>query len=105
MPLGDGQPDRVGDALTEGARGHLDPGGDEVLGVPRGHGVQLSEVLEVVHRDAVTVPYVRRQQERGEGEGGGRRSNRKQDRGFSGVGVWGMGCAMVICAKVEFDGR
>ena len=49
VPLGHGHADRVGDALSEGSSGHLDSCGDEVLGVSRGHRVQLPEVLQVVH--------------------------------------------------------
>lgn len=53
MSLGDGHPDGVGNALPEGPSGHLYPGGDEVLGVTGGQGVELPEALQVVHRDAV----------------------------------------------------
>lgn len=53
VPFGDGHPDGVGDALPEGPRGHLHPGGNEVLRVTGGKGVELPEVLQVVYRDAV----------------------------------------------------
>lgn len=53
--LGDGHPDGVRDALPERSRRHLHPRSDEVLRVPRGHRVHLSEVFEVIHRDAEAV--------------------------------------------------
>ena len=55
VPLGHGHADRVRDALSERSGGHLDTGSDEVLGVSRGHRVQLAEVLKVVHGDTKPI--------------------------------------------------
>lgn len=55
MLLGDGHPDGVRDALAERSSRHLHAGGDEVFRVPGGHRVRLSEVFEVIHRDAEAV--------------------------------------------------
>lgn len=51
--LAHGETDGVGDTLAEGAGGDLDTVRDTNLGVTGGDRVDLSERLEVVHRDVV----------------------------------------------------
>ena len=53
LSLGDGQPDGVGDALSEGAGGHLDAIGVPSLGVPRRLASPLAEVAQVLLGDVV----------------------------------------------------
>jgi hypothetical protein len=47
--LGNSETDSVGDTLTERSGGNLNTVSDTDLGVTRGDGVDLSEVLEVIH--------------------------------------------------------
>jgi len=49
VSLGNGETDSVSDTLTEGTGGDLDTVSDTDLGVTWGDGVDLSEVLEVIH--------------------------------------------------------
>ena len=53
MGLGDGEADRVRDALPERAGRDLDTVGDPDLGVARGETIDLAEVLEVVERELI----------------------------------------------------
>ena len=59
--LGEREAHGGGDALAERARGGLDAGGHEVLGVARGLGVELAEVLQLVDGHAL---HARQVQER-----------------------------------------
>ena len=54
MSLSHGQTNSIGESLTQRSRSHLDPISHPNLGVSRGDTVQLSERLEVFHRDLVT---------------------------------------------------
>jgi hypothetical protein len=53
--LGNGKTDSVGDTLSERTGGNLDTVSDTNLGVTGGDGVDLSEVLQVVHGQLVTT--------------------------------------------------
>jgi hypothetical protein len=53
--LGNSETDSVGDTLSERTGGDLDTVSDTNLGVTRGDGVDLSEVLQVVHGQLVTT--------------------------------------------------
>lgn len=53
--LGDSETDGVGDTLSERTGGDLDTVSDTDLGVTRGDGVDLSEVLQVVHGQLVST--------------------------------------------------
>lgn len=53
MRLSDGKTNRVGEALSEGASGDLDTVGVTSFRVTRSQGVELTELLEVVHRELV----------------------------------------------------
>jgi hypothetical protein len=53
LALGHGETDGVGETLAEGTSGDLNAGGVVGLGVTRGLGVDLAEVLEVVHGEVV----------------------------------------------------
>jgi hypothetical protein len=53
LRLGDGQSNRVGDALAQRSRGHLDAGRVAPLGVARRAAAPLSELLQVIDGQAV----------------------------------------------------
>ena len=55
VSLGNGETDSVSDTLTEGTGGDLDTVSDTDLGVTGGDGVDLSEVLEVIHGELVAT--------------------------------------------------
>ena len=52
--LGHGEADGVGDPLSQGTRGDLDPGGMAVLGMAGSPGTELPEVFEILHAQIVT---------------------------------------------------
>jgi hypothetical protein len=53
--LGDSETDSVSDTLTEGTGSDLNTVSDTNLGVTGGDGVDLSEVLEVIHGELVAT--------------------------------------------------
>jgi hypothetical protein len=60
LALGDGEADRIGDALAERAGGRLDAGGEVVFGVAGGLGAELAELLDLVDRHVLVAEEIER---------------------------------------------
>lgn len=58
VSLGDGETDRVGETLTKGTSGDLDTLGVTVFGVTWGLGVELTELLELLHGQVLVTEEV-----------------------------------------------
>ena len=63
--------DRGRDALAQRAGGGLDAGGDEVLGVARGLGMQLAKVLQLIQRDVLVAGQIQQRIEQHRAVAGG----------------------------------
>ncbi len=63
--LGQGHPHRIGKALAEGTGGSLDPRGIAVLGVAGSLGVQLAELLQILHAQRIAGQMQQREEKHG----------------------------------------